>query len=110
MLSDECINLAQNLLKVQISEISDFQDTVIGKKHSFDIVKSKENIIQLLQLWPLHWVCVANVSENKSHNGECRLYYSLFNGKFSPDVVKQMAAFSFCDLPEILVEIEGVQQ
>ena len=58
----------------------------------------------------LHWVYIANVSENKSHNGECQLYDSLSNGKISPDVAKQMAAFSFCDLPEILVEIKGVQQ
>ena len=58
----------------------------------------------------LHWVCVANVSENKSHNDECQLYGSLSNGKVSPDVAKQIAAFSFCDLPEILVEIKGVQQ
>ena len=31
MLSDESINLAQNLLKEQFPEISGFQDTVIGK-------------------------------------------------------------------------------
>ena len=58
----------------------------------------------------LHWVCVANVSENKSHNGECQLYDSLSNGKVFSDVAKQIATFSFCDLPEILVEIKGIQQ
>ena len=31
MLSDESINLAQNLLKEQFPEISGFQDRVIGK-------------------------------------------------------------------------------
>ena len=58
----------------------------------------------------LHWVCVANASENKSHNGECKLYGSLSNVKISLDVAKQIASFSFCDLPKILVEIKGVQQ
>ena len=83
MLSDESINLAQNLLKEQFPEISRFQDTVIGKAQSFDIVKTDENFIQLLHVGSLHWVCVANVSENKSHNGECQLYDILSNGKVS---------------------------
>ena len=56
----------------------------------------------------LHCVCVANISGNKTHNGEYQLYVSLSNGKVSPDVVKHLANFSFCDLPEIL-EIRGVQ-
>ena len=82
MLSDESINLAQNLLKEQFPELSGFQDTVIGKTQSFDIVKTDGNFIQLLHVGSLHWVCVANVSENKSHNGECKLYDSLSNVKF----------------------------
>ena len=82
MLSDESINLAQNLLKEQFPEISGFQDTVIGKTQSSDIVKTDGNFIQLLHVGSLHWVCVANVSENKSHNGECKLYDSLSNVKF----------------------------
>ena len=109
MLSEESINLAQNLRKEQFPKISGFQDKVIGKTQSFDIVKTNENFIQLLHVASLQWVCIANVSENKSHNGECQLYDSLSNGKVSPDVAKQIAAFSFCDLPEILVEIKGVQ-
>ena len=82
----------------------------MGKTLSFDIVKTNENFIQLLHVGSLHWVCVANLSENKSHNGEGQLDDSLSNGKVSPDVAKQIAAFSFCDLPEILVGIKGVQQ
>ena len=83
MLSDESINLAQNLLKEQFPEISGFQDTVIGKTQSFDIVETDENFIQLLHVGSLHWVYVANVSENKSHNGECRMYDSLSNRNVS---------------------------
>ena len=33
-----------------------------------------------------------------------------FSWEVSPDVAKQITAFSFCDLPEILVEIKRVQQ
>ena len=110
MLSDESINSAQNLLKEQFPDISGFQDTMMGKTQSFDIVKTNENFIHLFHVGSLHWVCVANLSENKSHNGECQLDDSLSNGNVSPDVAKQIAAFSFCDLPEILVEIKGVQQ
>ena len=82
MLSDESINLAQILLKEQFPEIFGFQDTVFGRIQSFNMVKTDENFIQLLHVGSLHWVCVANVSENKSRNGECQLYDSLFHGKF----------------------------
>ena len=82
MLSDESINSAQILLKEPFPEISGFQDTVIGKIQSFNMVKTDENLIQLLHVGSLHWVCVANVSENKRRNGECQLYDSLFHGKF----------------------------
>ena len=56
MLSAESINLAQNLLKEQFPKISGFQDTVIGKTQSFDIVMTNENFIQLLHVGSLHWV------------------------------------------------------
>ena len=92
MFSDESINLAQNLLKEQFPEIFGFQDTVIGMIQSFDIIKTDGNFIYLLHVGSLHWVCVANVSEN---NGECQLYDTLSNGKVSPDVAKQIAIFSF---------------
>ena len=45
MLSDESINLAQILLKEQFPRISGFQDTVIGKIKSFNMVKTDENFI-----------------------------------------------------------------
>ena len=47
MLSDESINLEQNLLKEQFPKISVFQDTVIGKTQSFNINETNENFIQL---------------------------------------------------------------
>ena len=65
-----------------------------------------ENFIQLLHVESLHCVSVINVSENKSHNDECQLCDSLSNGKVSPGVAEQIAAISFCNLPEILVEIK----
>ena len=54
MLFNESINLAQNLLKEQFPELSGFQDTVIGKTQSFDIVKTNGNFIQLLDVGSLH--------------------------------------------------------
>ena len=110
MLSDEAINLAQNLLKAQFPEITGFQDTVVGKTQSYDIIRKEENFIQLLHAGSLHWVCVANTASNKHDNGECQLFDSLSNGTVSPDVAQQIAAFLMCDLPEILVEIKPVQQ
>ena len=54
MLSDESINLAQNLLQEQFPRISGFQDTIIGITQSPDIVKTNENFIQLLYVGSLH--------------------------------------------------------
>ena len=50
MVSEESINLAKNLLKKQFPKISRFQETVIGKAQSFDIIKTDKNLIQLLIL------------------------------------------------------------
>ena len=57
MLSDESINIAQNLLYVQFPELCGFQDTVIGKTQKFEKVKEKKNVIQLLHAGSMHWVC-----------------------------------------------------
>ena len=82
MLSDESINLAQNLLKEQFPKISDFQDTVIGKTQSSNIVKTNDKFIQLFQVGSLNWVYVASVSENKSHNGDASCMAVFLMGKF----------------------------
>ena len=110
MLTDESINIAQNLLLSQFPKISGFQDTVIGKTQQFEIIKSDEPFIQNLHAGSLHWVCVANMNKNKKNNEECQLFDSLSSGTVCSDVAKQIAAFMYCMSSEILVEVMPVQQ
>ena len=42
MLTDESVNIAQNILSDQFPGFGGFQDTVIGKTQAFDVVKSAE--------------------------------------------------------------------
>ena len=110
MLTDESINIAQNLLKQQFPQIHGFQDTVIGKTQCFDVIGSKSKFVQILHAGSLHWVTVANMDDEKNSRAECYLYDSLSSGKVSTDIAKQIAAFSFCESAELLVNVMPVQQ
>ncbi|XP_057297093.1 uncharacterized protein LOC130625987 [Hydractinia symbiolongicarpus] len=105
MLTDESINIAQSLLVSQFPTIGGFQDTVVGKTQSFDIVKYEENYIQLLHAGSLHWICVANVN-----NRYCQIFDSLTSGNVSVDVANQIAAFSYCQSEELVIDVMPVQQ
>ena len=110
MLTDESVNIAQNLLKMQFPHIGGLQDTVIGKTQAFDIIKSDEKYIQILHSGSYHWICTANMSQSKKENSYCQIYDSLTGGTVHPDVAKQIAAFSFCPSSEIVAEVMPVQQ
>ena len=57
MLTDESINIAQNILKKQFPKIAVLQDTVIGKTQAFDIIRNEGNYIQILHAGSFHWIC-----------------------------------------------------
>ena len=109
MLSDESINLAQNLLHEQFPHLFGLVDTSIGKWREFDIVPSDEPYVQILHAGSLHWVCVANVGE-KVNNQHHYLYDSLTSPNLKRDVVEQIAAYSFCHEDTLHIEAMTVQQ
>ena len=74
MLTDESINIAQNILKQQFPQIHGFQDTVIGNTQCFDVIGSKSKFVQILYAGSLHWVTVANMDDEKNSGVECYLY------------------------------------
>ena len=45
MLTDESINIVQNILKKRFPKIAGLQDTVIGKTKAFDIIRNEERYI-----------------------------------------------------------------
>ena len=110
MLTDESINLAMNFLHVQFPLFDGLADSSIGKWNEFDIIRNTSSYIQILHAGSLHWICVANTSKEKVENQIHYLYDSLTPSKLLDDVVKQIAAYSFCRQDELLLEIEPVQQ
>ena len=94
MLTDESINIAQNILKKQFSKTAGLQDTVTGKTQAFDIMRNEEKYIQILHAGSFHWICVPNMQRNKTDNSYCQIYNCSTNGNLPLDVAKQMAAFS----------------
>ena len=103
MLTDESINIVQNILKNRFPKIAGLQDTVIGKTKVFDIIRNEERYIQIPQAGSFHWICVANHSY-------CQIYDSLTNESVPLDVAKQIAAFSYCESAKIVAEDFPVQQ
>ena len=97
MLTDESINIAQNILKKQFSKNAGLQDTVIGKTQAFDMIRNEEKYIQILHAGSFHWIYVANTQKNKTDDNYCQIYDSLTNGSVPLDVAKQIAAFSYCE-------------
>ena len=95
MLTDESINIAQNILKKQFSKNAGLQDTVIGKTQAFDMIRNEEKYMQILHAGSFHWIYAANTQKNKTDDSYCQIYDSLTNGSVPLDVAKQIAAFSY---------------
>ena len=110
MLTDESINMAQQMLADQFPEFEGFFDTVLGATQSFDIITSDKKFIQVLHTGHLHWICVANTSAAKSTNQICHVYDSLSSGKVKTKVLQQIASFSYCKEKELVINIQSVQQ
>ena len=77
MLTDESINLAQNLLAKQFPGISVFLDTCLGKMHQAEIIPVDKPYIQLLHAGSMHCVCISNLETSKCDNGTHYVYDSL---------------------------------
>ena len=106
MLTDESINIAQNLLGQQFPEIDGFFDRVVGQMQSFPVMKSLRKYIQILHTGNLHWVCTANLDDKRQNNASSDLYDSLNSGSVSLGVACQMAAYSICPNSELEVKIK----
>ena len=110
MLTDESINIAQNILHEQFPNLGGLQDTVVGKIQSFDVVSKSTSYIQILHVGSLHWVCVANMKNDREFNDYCQVYDSLAATNLHFDITKQIAAFLYCQTPELVVDVVPVQQ
>ena len=106
MLTDESINIAQNLLYNQFDNIGGLEDTVVGQVKEFSVFTS--NFIQIINTGMLHWICVSgNPAAEKSR---VYIYDSLSSGTVTYVSAAQIANFMNCSESAITTTFQPVQQ
>lgn len=108
MLTDESINILQNILSNMFPDLKGFQDTVIGATLTFDIVPQESEFIQILHDRDLHWVCISHCLN--PHKKGINLYDSLSNGAVPNFVKKQIASMMHIKEQEMHINIVPVKQ
>ena len=110
MLSDESIDLGQQLLKKQFPIFGGLQDIALSEHYGLDVIKKDKPFIQVLYNGSAHWICVFNSDRNRSANNTCYIWDSLSRGKITKNVEKKICALLLCKEPVIKVVINSVQQ
>lgn len=106
MLTDNAINIAQNILHNQYPLIAGLEDTVLGPCFNFSIARGE--FVQVLHDGSLHWVCVSSVGCKEA--GCVNVYDSLNTGKITSHIKKQIASMLFHSGPVVKLNIQQVQQ
>ena len=110
MLSDELIDLAQQLLGKQFPDFAGSGDIALTEQSGFDLINAAKPFIQILLTGSAHWICFANIKQNRAHNDCCEVYDSLNSGNITAEVADTMANMLYCRKPEIKILIKSVQQ
>ena len=105
-LSDESINIAQNMINSQYPDYDGLEDTVIGQCQMFSTFKCP--FIQILYTGKRHWICVSGNSTESPN--KVYVQDSLSSGRITTNVAKQIACFMNCQEPEIEMEIVPLKQ
>ena len=106
MLTDNAINIAQNILHHQYPLIGGLEDTVLGPCLNFSVARGK--FVQILHDGSLHWVCVSNVGCTEP--GSVNVYDSLNKGNIALHIKKQVASMLFHSHAMIKFHVKEVQQ
>ena len=104
MLTDEPINLAQNLLHMQTPHCEGLEDTVLGPALQFTVHGGE--FVQILHTGSYHWIMVTNIGCRKGHIKYMDSLYSYI----TPSIEKQIACLLMEGGSEIVVEVCAVQQ
>ena len=93
MLSDECLHLAQQLLKKQFPIFGGLQDIALSEHYGLDHVKKDKPLIQVLYNGSVHWICVFNSDRYRSENNTCYILDSVSRGKIAKNVEKKYVPY-----------------
>ena len=113
MLTDMTINLVQDMLFNQSSDIEGLEDTDVGRILRFSKHDGLKPYIQIIHTVRLHWICFSNVFSYKKLPRNCvDVYDSLnSNGGMSFQIQSQIADFLYCeDSPQLNATIQSVQR
>ena len=105
-LNDKIINAAQVLLKTKFPLIEGFQDTLLQKKHAFEVMSGE--FIQIINKSNSHWVTLSNLGLQQ--HGTIRLYDSLNSSTLNQEVQDIIASLLISRCSVITVKIGRVQQ
>ena len=106
MLTDNAINIAQNILHEQYPMTGGLEDTVLGPCLNFSVATGE--FVQVLHDGALHWICVSNIGCKEP--GSVNVYDSLNMGHIALQIQKQVASMLFHGGPVIKFDIQPVQQ
>ena len=108
LLTDEEINHAQAILKKQHPDIDGFQDMAIFEDNGCHFVGTPSRpFVQILHAFSNHWICVSNVG---CRDGQIKIYDSLWTGRLTPKLQKQVAWMLFTKEDEITAEWPDMQK
>ena len=105
MLTDNLINIAQNILHTQFPDIGGLEDTTLGSYLQFSIQRGR--FVQILHTGSLHWVCTSNIG---CREGYFTMYDSLYCGNIPSHVVKQICSIVHYMGRELCIRVATVQQ
>ena len=110
MLSDESIDLAQQLLKKQFPIVGGLHGIALSEHYDLNVVKKDKPFIQILYNGSVHWICLFNSDKYRSEINTCYILDTLSRGKITKNVEKKICALLLCKEPVIKVVINSVQQ
>ncbi|XP_065648764.1 uncharacterized protein LOC136078033 isoform X2 [Hydra vulgaris] len=105
-LSDNVINMFQNMMKIQFKDINGLQDTILGQTLAFNTYNNIP-FVQVLHDGHSHWVAI---STYRCKPGEVFLMDSLFHGKVAHHTKRQICAILKCMHNKLTIRVLPVQQ
>ena len=104
-LTDHIIGIAHSVLHEQFPEAEGLENTTLGPCSNFTAHNGEFS--QILNTSKNHWVLVSNIGSTGS---SINLYDSMFKGRITSNIKKQIAALLMEKGPTITVNIPPVQQ
>ena len=106
MISDVAIDVAQKMMEKQPPRLKGLQDPILGQTMSFRHFQSQP-FGQILHDGVAHWVVISTLN---CKSGEIMLMNSLFKGRVSVHIKKQICFITNSKEREIKIKVAGVQQ